>query len=92
MAQLYNHICEGYGDTYDEETIRNEQKYIVNKNKTLQEEIDSNHAQVYMTDSDRRWVNKLEYQIKDESVFEQFDFLKVDDDWGETIYVQNEKT
>lgn len=92
LAQLYNRICEGYGDTYDEETIRNEQKNIVNKNKTLQEEIDSNHAQVYMTDSDRRWVNKLEYQIKDESVFEQFDFLKVDDNWGETIYVQNEKT
>lgn len=29
-----------------------------------------------MTDSDRRWVEKLESQIKDESIFEQFDFLK----------------
>ena len=61
------------------------QKYIVNKNKTLQEEIDAKHAQEYMTDSDRRWVEKLESQIKDESVFEQFDFLKDDDNWGETI-------
>lgn len=85
LAQIYNRICDGYGDTYDEETIRKVQKYIVNKNKTLQEEIDSKHAQENMTDSDRRWVEKLESQIKDESVFEQFDLLKDDDNWGEPI-------
>ncbi len=85
LAQIYNRICDGYGDTYDEETIRKVQKYIVNKNKTLQEEIDAKHAQEYMTDSDRRWVEKLESQIKDESVFEQFDFLKDNDNWGEPI-------
>lgn len=72
LAQIYNRIRDGYGDTYDEETIRKVQKYIVNKNKTLQEEIDAKHAQEDMTDSDRRWVEKLESQIKDESVFEQF--------------------
>ena len=83
LAQIYNRICDGFGDTYEEETIRKVQKYIVNKNKTLQEEIDAKHAQKYMTDSDRRWVAKLESQIKDESVFEQFDFLKDDDNWGE---------
>lgn len=85
LAQIYNRICDGYGDTYDEETIRKVQKYIVNKNNTLQKEIDAKHAQDYMTDSDRRWVEKLESQIKDESVFEQFDFLKDDDNWGEPI-------
>lgn len=85
LAQIYNRICDGYGDTYDEETIRKVHKYIVNKNKTLQEEIDAKHAQEYMTDSDRRWVEKLESQIKDESVFKQFDFLKNDDNWGEPI-------
>lgn len=86
LAQIYNRICDGYGDTYDEETIRKVQKYIINKNKTLQKEIDSKHAQEYMTDSDKRWVEKLESQIKDESIFEQFDFLKDDDDnWGEPI-------
>ena len=85
LAQIYNRICDGYGDTYDEETIRKVRKYIVNKNKTLQEEIDAKHAQEYMTDSDRRWVEKLESQIKDESIFEQFDFLKDDDNWGEPI-------
>lgn len=85
LAQIYNRICDGYGNTYDEETIRKVQKYIVNKNKTLQGEIDAKHAQEYMTDSDRRWVEKLESQIKDESVFEQFEFLKDDDNWGEPI-------
>lgn len=35
LAQIYNRICDGYGDTYDEETIRKVRKYIVNKNKTL---------------------------------------------------------
>jgi len=85
LAQIYNRISDGYGDTYDEETIRKVRKYIANKNKTLQEEIDAKHAQEYMTDSDRRWVEKLESQIKDESIFEQFDFLKDDDNWGEPI-------
>lgn len=90
LAQIYNRICDGYGDTYDEETIRKVRKYIVNKNKTLQEEIDAKHAQEYMTDSDRRWVEKLESQIKDESIFEQFDFLKDDDNWGEPISMEND--
>ena len=85
LAQIYNRICDGYGDTYDEEMIRKVRKYIVNKNKTLQEEIDAKHAQEYMTDSDRRWIAKLESQIKDESVFQQFDFLNSDDNWGEPI-------
>lgn len=85
LAQIYNRICDGYGDTYDEETIRKVQKYIVNKNKTLQEEIDAKCAQEYMTDSDRRWVEKLESQIKDESIFKQFNFLKDGDNWGEPI-------
>lgn len=85
LAQIYNRICDGYGDTYDEETIRKVQKYIINKNKTLQKEIDAKHAQEYMTDSDRRWVENLKSQIKDESIFQQFDFLKDDDNWGEPI-------
>lgn len=90
LAQIYNRICDGYGDTYDEETIRKVRKYIVNKNKTLQEEIGDKHAQEYMTDSDRRWVEKLESQIKDESIFEQFDFLKEDDNWGEPVSMEND--
>ena len=43
-----------------------------------------------MTDSDRRWVAKLESQIKDESVFEQFDFLKDDDNWGKPVSMEHD--
>ena len=92
LAQIYNRICNGYGDTYDEETIRKVRKYIANKNKTLRQEIDAKHAQEYMTDSDKRWVAKLESQIKDESVFEQFDFLKVDGNWGEPVPMEHDVT
>ena len=90
MPQIYNRICDGYGDTYDEETIRKVQKYIINKSKTLQQEIDARHAQKYMTDSDKRWVEKLKAQIKDESVFEQFDFLKVDDNGEKPVPMEND--
>lgn len=92
LAQIYNRICDGHGDTYDEETIRKVQKYIVNKNKNIQQEIDVKYAQEYMTDSDKRWVEKLESQIKNESIFEQFDFLKNDDDWGEPNSMEKDFT
>lgn len=90
LAQIYNRIYDGYGDTYDEKTIKKVKKYIVNKNKTLQEKIDEKQAQEYMTDSDRRWVKKLESQIKDESIFEQFDFLNNDDNWGDPVPMEHD--
>lgn len=88
LAQIYNRICEGYGDSYDESTIKKVHKYIVNKNKSLQEQIDEKNHQKYLTDSDKSWVEKLEGQIRDEDIFEQFDFLTSSpngekDDWGE---------
>lgn len=92
LAQIYNRICDGYGDIYDESTIRYVQKYIVNKNKILQQEIDAKYAQEYMTDSDKRWVENLKSQIKDESIFEQFAFLKVDDNWGEPNAMEKDFT
>lgn len=85
LAQIYNRIYNGFGNTYDEETIKSVQKYIVNKNKTLQKEINEKRTKDYMTDSDKRWIEKLESQIRDESIFEQFDFLKNDDNCGEPI-------
>lgn len=90
LAQIYNRICEGYGDSYDEATIKKVHKYIVNKNKSLQEQIDEKNHQKYLTDSDKSWVEKLEGQIRDEDIFEQFDFLTSypngeKDDWGEQI-------
>lgn len=98
LAQIYNRICDGYGDAYDEPIIRKVQKYIINKNKTLQEEIDGKYAQEYyqkeghLTDSDERWVKRLSDQIKDESVFEKFDFLKDSDNWGEPVSMEQDFT
>lgn len=100
LAQIYNRICEGYGDTYDKGTIRKVRNYITNKNKVLQEEIDNKYAQEYYKEkgklsySDVAWVEKLESQIRDESVFEQFDFLtssnESDDNWGEPTSMEQD--
>ena len=61
--------------------------YVVNKNKALQEEIDSKYAQTYMTESDEAWVEKLKSQIRSTSIFDKFDFLNSQavstDHWGE---------
>lgn len=98
LAQIYNRICDGYGDDYDETTIRKVRKYVANKNKTLQEEIDRKYAQEYyqeegrLTDSDARWVEKLRSQIKDENVFEEFDFLKNNDNWGQPVSMEQDFT
>ena len=75
LAQIYNRICEGYGDSYDETTIKNVYNYIINKNKALQSDIDSKNRQDYLTKNDKAWVKKLESQIRDTLIFEQFDFL-----------------
>ena len=86
LGAIYNQICMGNTD-YDEDTIKEVYKYIVNKNKSLQEDIDSKYAQTYMSDSDKAWVEKLESQIRDTSIFEQFDFIgqsnNFTDQWGE---------
>lgn len=89
LGAIYNQICFGNTD-YDEETIKAVYKYIVNKNKSLQEDIDSKYAQTYMTDSDKAWVEKLESQIRETSIFDQFDFITSSpngekDNWGEVI-------
>ena len=89
LGAIYNQICMGNTD-YDEETIKEVYKYIVNKNKALQEDIDAKYAQTYMSDRDRNYVEDLEAQIRETSIFEQFDFLTSSpngekDDWGEQI-------
>ena len=88
LGAIYNQIYFGNTD-YDEETIKAVYKYVVNKNKSLQDEIDSKYAQTYMTASDVAYVEKLESQIRETSIFEQFDFLNSNgvssDNWGEVI-------
>lgn len=83
LAQIYNRICDGHADDYDEATIKKVRNYIVNKNKTLYEKYDDAVAKGYTGE------DYLD-QIKDEDIFEQFDFLKSvpkvsegTDEWGE---------
>lgn len=84
LAQIYNRICEGHADDYDEATIKKVRNYIVNKNKTLYEKYDDAIAKGYTGED---YLN----QIRDEDIFEQFDFLNEvsnnckADDWGEQI-------
>lgn len=91
LGAIYNQICFNNTD-YDKETIKEVYKYINNKNKALQDEIDAKYAQTYLTDSDKAYIEGLEAQKRDISVFEQFDFLvstpigvQSTDDWGEQI-------
>ena len=91
LGAIYNQICFNNTD-YDKETIIEVYKYINNKNKALQDEIDAKYAQTYLTDSDKAYIEGLEAQKRDVSVFEQFDFLQssnnfnsATDDWGEQI-------
>lgn len=97
LAAIYNRICDGYGNIYDKTTIREVHKYVTNKNKAIQKEIDSKYNQEYLTDSDKRWITKLKKQLRDESVFEQFDFLtfspnEADDNWGEPNSMEHDYT
>lgn len=95
LGAIYNQICGGNTD-YDEATIKEVYKYIVNKNKALQEDIDSKYAQSYMTDSDVAWVEKLESQIRETSIFDQFDFIRglkvMSDYWGEPDLLEHDFT
>lgn len=95
LAAIYNRICDGYGDTYDKATIREVRKYVVNKNRVIQKEIDVKYSQEYLTDSDKRWITKLKEQLRDEKVFEKFDFLTSspngeDDNWGEPVFMEHD--
>ena len=97
LAQIYNRICEGYGDSYDEDTIRKVYKYVTNKNKTVIDEIDKKQSQEYMSSSDKDYVKNLQSQIRDTLIFEQFDYLNEDsqdgnsdeDIWGEIDAIEN---
>lgn len=85
LAQIYNRIRKGHADDYDEATIKKVRNYIVNKNKTLYEKYDDAIAKGYTGED---FLN----QIKDEEIFEKFDFLNdvsqngnanETSDWGE---------
>ena len=95
LAAIYNQICFGNTD-YDEATIKEVYRYIINKNKELQKQIDEKSEQSYLTDSDKFWVENLESQKREVSIFEQFDFLNSQsvssDQWGEPDPLEHDFT
>lgn len=82
LGAIYNQICLGNTD-YDENTIKEVYKYVTNKNKALQEEINEKYSQNYLTSSDEVYIEKLQSQIRDVSIFDQFDFITTSNQWGE---------
>ncbi len=86
LGAIYNQICCGNTD-YDESTIKEVYKYVINKNKALQEDINNKYLQSYLTNSDELYVEKLQSQIRETSIFDQFDFIREPkvsvDQWGE---------
>ena len=85
LAQIYNRICEGYGSTYDKDTIRKVYKYINNKNNILIDEIKQKESQKSITYADKEYIEKLQSQIRDMDVFNQFDYLEVDSQNGNVV-------
>lgn len=83
LAQIYVQICGGNID-YSQEKIKEVYKYIVNKNKTLLEKAEEKKQNGY---TGEYYLD----QIRDVSIFEQFEFLNVNtqngnvDEWGEQI-------
>ena len=73
LAQIYNRICNGHADEYDTNTIKDVHTYIINKNKELYKKYDDAVANGYTGECYMK-------QIKDEKIFDQFDFLKVESD------------
>lgn len=81
LAQIYVQICIGNTD-YSEEKIKEVYKYITNKNKTLLEEAEKDKEKGYTGEYYLK-------QVRDVSIFEQFDYLtsqdgdSEEDIWGE---------
>ena len=83
LAQIYVQICIG-NTNYSDDKIKEVYKYIVNKNNTLLKKAEEEKQKGF---SGNYYMN----QIRDTSIFEQFDFLNVNtqngnvDEWGEQI-------
>lgn len=91
LANMYRELEKGRGQNYSDALIREIYNYIHKCNMQIQKEIDSKHSQTYLTDSDIRYTEKLKEKLRDEKVFDKYDFLfkkqisfnSDNDDWGE---------
>lgn len=83
LAAYYNQIC--IGTVYPIDIVRQVKKYIHNKNEYLQSEIDKEQSQKYMSYSDREYVDKLKFQLRDEEPIDKLlESLEAkENQWGE---------
>lgn len=91
LANMYRELEKGRGQNYSDDLIREIYNYIHKCNMEIQKEIDSKNSQTYLTDSDQRYIKKLKEKLRDEKVFDKYEFLfkkempsdSDNDDWGE---------
>ena len=74
LAQIYNQMKDGKID-YDKKVIKEVYRYVKNKNEYYKKEIESKKAQGNLSDEEMRYIEKLQANIRDLTVFDQFDFL-----------------
>jgi len=76
LAQIYNRIKDGHVADYDETTVRQVYKYVDNKNQYLLGQIEDRKSQDREPIGDELGIEELQSQLRDMSVFEQYDFLQ----------------
>ena len=84
LAAYYNQIC--VGTIYPIETVRQIKKYIHNKNEYLRSEIDNECKKKCMSYSDKEYVEKLKFQLRDEAPIDKLleSLESKEGQWGET--------
>ena len=99
LANMYREIEKGRGQNYSNGLITEIRNYIHKCNMEIQKEIDSKNSQTYLTDSDQRYIKKLRGKLRDEKVFDKYEFLfnkemssdSDSDDWGEPNSMEAEE-
>lgn len=76
LAQIYNRIKDGHVADYDETTVRQVYKYVDNKNQYLLGQIEDRKSQDREPIGDELGIEELQSQLRDMSVFDQYDFLQ----------------
>ncbi len=75
LANMYRELEKGRGQNYSNDLITEIRNYIHKCNMEIQKEIDSKNSQTYLTDSDQRYIKKLKEKLRDEKIFDKYEFL-----------------
>lgn len=98
LANMYRELVKGKGQNYSDNLIREIYNYIHKCNEEIQKDIDDKNSQTYLTDSDKRYLEKLEKKLRDEKIFDKYNFLfkkqescaSDNDVWGEHDSMQKD--